>query len=217
MYQIIGVKRSFSLFGIACGAVVIVWVAFWPPQDPSEIGQWWKIASASVGYVSLLLWVAGETPLFPFLCRLPIVRSWFPNIDGEWRAELESNWGEIAKRLGSDSPRTLDDPVRAKVMIKSRLFFIRVNLVSDDNYSSSRSIFVRAVRDEEDGAVQLIYVYQNITLKPEGTDSTTHNGAARVNVISNKSERIWMQGTYWTDRNWQNALNTAGRITFRRI
>jgi hypothetical protein len=215
MYQIVGVKRSLSIFGITCGVVVLLWAAFWPPGDPSAIGQWWKVVSGSVGFVSLLLWIVGGTSLFPFVCRLPIVRSWLPDIDGQWRADLESNWAVVATRLGAGPPPPFNDPVRARVTIKSRLLFIRVNVESEDNYSRSRSIFVRATRDEEDGTVQVSYLYENTTSKPEQTDSSTHNGAARLNVIS-RGGRVWMEGTYWTDRNWQNGLNTAGRITLRR-
>ena len=84
---------------------------------------------------------------------------------------------------------------------------------SEDNYSRSRSIFVRATRDEEDGTVQISYLYENTTSMPKQTDSSTHNGAARLNVIA-RGGRVWMEGTYWTDRNWQNGLNTAGRSPF---
>jgi hypothetical protein len=51
MYQIPGVQRALSLFGLACGVAIVIWVVIWRPEDPTDVKQWWKIASGSVGYV----------------------------------------------------------------------------------------------------------------------------------------------------------------------
>jgi hypothetical protein len=215
MYQVIGVKRAITLFGLACVGTLILWGIIRPPDDPTDIGQWWKIGSAAVGNVSLLVWLIGQTAVFPFVCRIPFLRDWFPDIDGEWHAELESNWALIAQRAGL-STRPRGEPIRARLMIVSRLFFIKINLISDDNYSSSSTSFVGATRNEEDGSIQLVYVFRNTTLMPLETDSASHNGAASVQVIREPTGELSMQGSYWTDRNWTKAMNTAGRITLRR-
>jgi hypothetical protein len=214
MYQVIGVKRALSLFGlVSVGAFILLLIAE-PPKDSTNIGQWWKVASAAVGDVGLLVWLVGQTAVFPYFCRLPIVRSWFPDIDGEWQAELESNWDIIAQRAGAAMSQPGGEPTRAKIVIISRLLFIRMNLTTQ--YSFSRTISVSATRSEEDGSLQIAYLYQNTTLKPLETDSATHNGAALVRVNRESNKEISMQGTYWTDRNWHKAMNTAGRITLRR-
>jgi SMODS-associating 2TM, beta-strand rich effector domain len=139
---------------------------------------------------------------------------WFPDIDGEWHAELESNWELIAQRAGLDTPRPTEEPTRARITIISRLFLIKINLTTEYSCSSTSSVSV--TRNEEDGSFQLAYLYRNRTLKPLETDSSTHNGAGWLQVIQEPNGEVWMQGSYWTDRNWHKAMNTAGRITLRR-
>lgn len=215
MYQIIGAKRSITLFGLLCAAIIALWAVIAPPAQAYSIGQWWKITSGSVSLAALAVGLIGQSPIFPWLCRLPFVRSWFPPLDGEWLASLESNWPAIQQRAEPGSPSISLAPVKAKVTIIARLFYIRMNLASDDRYSTSKTIFVRATRDPEDGSVMLHYLYRNTTKLPKPTDSDSHDGAATLNV-EGVGTAIWMEGVYWTNRNWHLGLNTAGRMTLRR-
>lgn len=93
-----------------------------------------------------------------------------------------------------------------------------MNLASDSRYSTSKTVFVSVSRDDQDSSVQLNYIYENKTPVPESTDSATHNGAARVQIITDGTDgkEVWMEGTYWTDRKWVEGMNTAGTITFRK-
>jgi hypothetical protein len=216
MYQVIGIKRVLALFGMSCIGAFLIWAALAPPVDPMEWRAWWKIGSAAVGNVVLLVTIAGQTALFPFLCRLPGLRSRFPDIDGEWFAELESNWPIIQHQLGVEKVEVQPNLIRAKIAIRARLFFIYMNLESDDRYSTSKTIFVQAARDALDGSFQLNYIYQNQTLRPTDGDASVHHGAASLS-FHNDPTQPWMQGVYWTDRNWTKGLNTAGRITLRRV
>jgi hypothetical protein len=216
MYQIVGAKRVMSFFGLTCGAVVIIWAVMFPPDNVSDFGQWWKIVSAVVGDVMLLLVLVGQSELFPMFCRLPFIRNVFPDIDGEWRAELVSNWEEILRRSGTSTARPKGEPFRGRVVIVARLFDIKVRFSSDDNYSRSSSVFVQAERDEIIGRVRINYFYRNNTLEPLETDCAIHNGAASLEIYEEGAGSMWMEGTYWTDRNWHRALNTAGKITMRR-
>lgn len=215
MYQILGIRSALSYFGLLCAAVIAIWAALAPPVDPSSLKEWWKIASAAVAGCGLAVAVIGQTPLFPLLCRLPVVRSWFPPIDGQWKASLQSNWPAIQQRSLSGSAPVALAPVPATVTIIARLFFIRMNLASDNRYSTSKTVFVRASRDPEDGSVTLHYLYRNTTKVPETTDSDSHDGAANL-CVEGRGADIWLEGVYWTNRNWHIGLNTAGKITLRR-
>jgi hypothetical protein len=106
-------------------------------------------------------------------------------------------------------------PVAATVRIIARLFHIRINLASDNRYSTSKTIFVRATRDPEDGSVVLHYLYRNSTKVPQATDSDYHDGAANL-AVERHGDQLWLEGVYWTNRNWHPGLNTAGKITLRR-
>jgi hypothetical protein len=105
--------------------------------------------------------------------------------------------------------------VPATVTIIARLFFIRMNLASDSRYSTSKTVFVRASRDAEDGSVTLHYLYKNTTNVPKATDSDSHDGAANL-CVEWRGDDIWLEGVYWTNRNWHLGLNTAGKITLTR-
>ena len=216
MYQVIGLMRALTGFSLACLAVFLLWAFLAPPANFVDLKVWWRIASSSVTFVSLVVVFVGQTPIFPALCRLPLVRSWFPPIDGEWIATLESNWPVIKRLVDPNSTFVLNGPTQARITIISRLFFIRMNLVTDSRYSTSKTIFVRVMRDEHDASAQLYYVYRNTTLTPAETDSGSHNGAACLDIHVEKNGEIWMDGAYWTDRNWVKGMNTAGKITLRR-
>lgn len=71
-------------------------------------------------------------------------------------------------------------------------------------------------RDPEHGAIELNYSYHNVTLNPEVTDSGCHYGSARVEVHE-EDKCITLEGVYWTNRNWNKGLNTAGMIFFKRL
>ena len=38
----------------------------------------------------------------------------------------------------------------------------------------------------------------------------------RLEVIIGKNQAISLKGTYWTNRNWHKAANTAGKIEMKR-
>ena len=212
MYQILGIRCAFTLFGLLCAAVVALWAVLAPP---SSILEWWKIGSGAVSGCVLVVFLVGQSPLFAALCRLPLARNWFPPIEGQWKATLESNWPAIQQRVHLSGAPVALVPVPATVTIIARLFHIRMNLSSDDRYSTSKTVFVRATRDVEDGSVTLHYLYKNMTKLPEATDSDSHDGAANL-CVERQGKEIWLEGVYWTNRNWHRGLNTAGRITLRR-
>ena len=62
--------------------------------------------SVSVIAVSALLFVLGETTIFPRICSIPCVWRLFPNIDGEYAVEISSNWSTIKARNAGQEPET---------------------------------------------------------------------------------------------------------------
>jgi hypothetical protein len=212
MYQIIGIKRALTIFGLLCAAVITIWATV---AQPISIEQWWKIASGSVSATAMVVGLIGQSVIFPWLCRCPVVRSWFPPVDGQWIALLESNWATVQQGNRLDGAPTQLAPVKAKVTIIARLFYIRMNLAAYDRYSTSKTVFVRAIRDPDDSSVMLHYLYRNMTKVPVATDSDCHDGAANL-TVEGQGNGIWLEGVYWTNRNWHLGLSTAGKITLRR-
>ena len=152
---------------------------------------------------------------------------WFPWLDGEWRAEIRSNWPkvermylaakrEVPKFDALAAPLTEVDELvtRASVTIQSSLFDISIEITPDGTNKVSRTRFVRPRWAKPDWP-ELSYVYaqlDNTALAP--TDTRHHYGAGIVEYIAKTGE---LSGHYWTNRKAQAALNTAGTIVMRRV
>lgn len=220
MFDSAGLQRFLSvvLYVNAAFAVVLATEFFgFLPDFPLL-----SAASISVLAVSALVFLLGQTPLFPWLCGLPIIWRLFPNIDGEYEFEISSNWSIINARLEG---RNLEDSTDGeavlfkrigKARITTRLMQINVSLIMDDNYLKSETFSCSFIRYRDGRQPVLFYIYDSHVTVPKNTDSQRHLGAARVAVPMQRRPKV-LEGTYWTDRNWHLGLNTAGRVLMRRL
>lgn len=213
MYQVIGLTKTLSAFAITCLAVFLL-LNFHNLQallDGPLQGLQRPVMSA-VWWGSIVFYVLGETPLFVWLCRAPLIRKFLPPIDGEWDVQLQSNWGVMQKWLGQGDGALLH-AVKGRVKIKARFSKVQMEFVSESKYSDSKTISVSVRPSEQMGLIELNYMYVNYTQVPVATDTNTHTGAARV-FVKERGKGLVMEGTYFTDRKWTEGLNTAGTITF---
>lgn len=212
MYQSIGIVGMLKGFG---ALVAVVFFALISIDGGLSTAEMIRKISSSVTISAFVILVLGQSPLFPSICKLPVVRGYFPPIDGEWKVTLDSNWDKIKEMKGIAGDKvTL--PVEGTVKIKSRLLFVHISFDSNSRYSGSKTVCVSISRDPYDSTIKLNYIYENHTPTPEATDSPIHNGAARVTISEDDVNGLTMTGTYWTDRKWTEGMNTAGRITYRR-
>lgn len=214
MYQVIGVRNALTVFGLLSLVIFLFFNHGNLSQlvdNPLMLG---RAASTSVTMTGFLFVVLGETPIFPWICKIPFIRNYFPPINGEWEVTLQSNWGTIQRMRGEQE---VEDKVvkQGKVKITSRFFGVRMKFEGHDCYSKSSSVCVSVRRDPQHGTIELNYIYENITRNPLSSDCSSHNGAARVEVQDGDG-KISLEGVYFTDRNWNQGLNTAGHITFER-
>lgn len=210
MYQSIGLGKIFTLFALIAGAVAVG--TFWL-MPPTNLLGWWKPVSFGMTASSFLIIGIGQSFLFPMLCRLWGLRDIAPDISGDWRVELESNWPVIAQMSGLPTPKS--STVLATIRVKARLLRVTVTLDADTKYSTSKAVCVSAVRDEDAGDLRLYYVYANHTPNPEATDSSHHFGAALVDFRGQGAEMTG-SGLYWNNRNWTKGLNAAGTMRWER-
>lgn len=210
MYQSIGVATILRLFAIIALVVGVAVVAVWPPT--SLIG-WWKPISTGVSVSSVLILSLGQSPAFPWLCRQKWIRDVAPDISGTWRATLNSNWPTIAKLAGLNPGDGA--PVAAEIRVVARLLRVKITLCSDSKYSKSKSVSVSVMRDEDNGDVRLYYTYENTTENPVTSDCSHHFGSAYLDVLGSGDQMV-LEGLYWTNRNWNAGLNTAGTIRWER-
>lgn len=215
MYQVLGIQKCLFYFATLC-IIIFGALSFWRFAEVfGGFGAFWRVCSTSVSVATFAVLILGQTPIFPLICRLPLVRKYFPPIDGEWLVTIRSNWNVVRQLVGQPVGEVLFSK-QGKISINSRLFSVRMKFQSDDKYSKSSTTVVGVRRDPEHGSVELNYSYHNVTHNPEVTDSGCHYGSARVEVHDEKNV-ITLDGEYWTNRNWNKGLNTAGLIAFERL
>lgn len=211
MYQVLGFKTCLVYVLFLC---LFIFVGLYFCFPPSELGDYWSLVKLAAT-ATLFLVGLGQTPLFPRICKLPWVKNYFPPIDGEWQVVIRSNWNVLRQLVGEAKGEALFSK-EGKVTITSRLFSVQMKFQSNDKYSKSSTTMVGVRRDPEHGTIELNYCYHNATRNPNVTDSGCHYGAARVEVHED-SGQVSLEGEYWTNRNWNKGLNTAGLITFERM
>ncbi len=220
MYQLFGAAVLAKWFvWLSGGIAVLTMLAELVLGRPVPTGApllWWFWTSLGSGATmgALILFGLGSTGLFPKLCRLRPLCGVFPDLDGTWRGTLESSWPRVSARLENASAQSSAQLVSATLTVKARLLSIHLSLDTDSRYSDSETILVGVSKNGGDVPC-LTYVFRNRTPNPLPTDSGIHHGAARLE-LRHEDGVPTLRGAYWTDRNWEKGLNTAGAGVFRK-
>ncbi|MBS1092964.1 hypothetical protein JK208_15445 [Gluconobacter sp. Dm-74] len=230
MYSVIGIKRILAAYGwiatFFLGIILLIErVRLLSALTTSNIfpvlGVFWGAVGKALMLAAGLLWLLGETPLFAVVCRNRWIRRFVPDLDGKWVGTVNSNWLLISHRSSvAQSPpdpgvEQRIAPTNVTVTIQARLLSVTMTLEADTNYSDSETLLVGVTKRPGSGVVEVRYIYQNRTRNPQRSDSASHLGAAILD-LEQKGNEMFLTGPYWTNRNWQNGLNTAGTVTFRR-
>ena len=225
--MIFALNRSLILSALVLLVVAICvgLLSFGYAETPHDLLGWSSKIAFLISGIFVLL---GIRPILRALHFITFAKYWwFPWLDGEWRAEIRSNWpkvqrmylaakGEGLKFDALAAPLTDADELvtMASVTIQSSLFEISIEIAPDGTNKVSRTRFVQP-RWARPDRTELSYVYaqlDNAVLAP--TDTRQHYGAGIVEYIERTGE---LSGHYWTNRKAQAALNTAGTITMRRV
>jgi len=152
------------------------------------------------------------------------------DLGGLYRIEMTSNWPAI-KRLTEAANSTSSifnvfDPealpptkaVTGFAILEVGLFGlkIRMKMNSTGNDSVSRGEDIRK-DDARRAILRYVFVQTNAPHATASTDEPQHSGAAEL-VFDPKADKIGVfSGKYWTNRNYQKGMNTAGDIRLIRI
>ncbi len=156
-----------------------------------------KSISFTISTITILAWLFGKH-LWKYVYIKFLERNFCPNFNGTWMASIESNF----------SPNTY---VEFPLTIEADFFSIKMkgNTTIGRTYTNLCKI-VRA----EDDSFELVYMFRVMNDSPSDSDAVFYEGAARLRVID--IDTMQMKGVFWTNRCWQNNLNTAGSITLTR-
>ena len=216
-----------TLLVLAVLAVVCVPLLFDQSATATEI---WSRRGVVLLVLNLLIAALCIRPVFRVVHLISFGKTWlFPMLDGEWEAEIRSNWPRIKHMYGAardggpafDAMRTelsdseLEESVtRAKVTIASNLLTMSLRLEPHASARISRTRFVRAEWRKPD-MPEISYVYEQDDPGPvAATDARRHFGAGilRYDEVSDT-----LAGDYWTQRREDAGFNTAGSIILRRV
>lgn len=150
--------------------------------------------SFTISSVTILAFVFGKY-LWKYFYFDFFKHKFCPDFNGTWTASIKSNF----------SP---DTQVEFPLHIEADFFSIKMtgNTTIGRTYTNLCKI-VRA----EDNSFELVYMFKVMNDSPSASDGMFYEGAARLRVIDINS--MQMKGVFWTNRCWQNNLNTAGSIT----
>lgn len=179
-----------------------------------------------------LLFVASNKWIFRQVWRVYRLanKDAFPDISGTWDVQLKSNFPIYSKLVESACHQgpafnvltDIDDNdgdlkvMSGKAEIDVSFLSIEIRLNFDDDRFPSHSVTLSASPIKKVTGIpfhQLAYVYHSSRPDTVPNDQTEHLGAGKVDILDNGSK---LSGIYWTNRNWKQAANTAGRITYSR-
>jgi len=221
MYQAIGVSGLLKGFGyVVVGLALLLATGAWGYLPELQNLTLNRFAASVIGGMALI-WVLGQTAMFPWICRNMGLWRWFPPIDGRYQVEMASNWSVVQARSQGDAATEFDAAADAfskvgTMTITARLLDVHVHLEMDDGYSQSDTIACSLRPASGGGPPHLYYVYRAEVPVPKSSDSEQHHGAARI-PLPKRKDLSELSGTYWTDRNWHKGLNTAGRISLNQV
>lgn len=131
-----------------------------------------------------------------------------PDLNGTWKVELESSYtDEVGNKLRPT----------ATAEIKMDFFNFRMTLKSNNSSLTSEVVVSKIVRNEETKRFHLSYMFHAINKKldKKQTDADEFDGSAKLNISFEDNLKIEMNGVYWTNRKYEENMQTAGDIRFR--
>ena len=148
-------------------------------------------------------------------------------MNGEWNVKLESNYPILEKLKKSAKGKRVFDVASADIKLPDLSVHefdasinqswedVKIEFRPNGNSPLQKSetltcSFFKSKRPDRQG---LTYVYRQESNTSSNTDDESFYGAAEL-IIADDAQS--MSGHYWTKRQWQKGLNTAGKITFTR-
>lgn len=224
---IFALTRS-GLIKLIVTVIVLIICAMLLVENLSALGVWKARGTVIMGVNVLVLAMCHPT-VYGVVHRITLADFWlFPRLDGEWDAEICSNWPRIrrtyeAARSKKEQFDAMSDPLgpaeetaritKAKVTIKSSLLTIEMRLEPENSKRNSTTRFVRPLWNRPQPP-ELTYVFKQIDPGPIAvTDDPEHFGAGLLHYDPVSKSLV---GQYWTQRAERSGFNTAGRIALTR-
>jgi len=190
------------------------------------------IASIVSGFIALFLVSQG----WRLVWKLPVVgaklsRTLFYDLNGDWTAELQSNWPIVEKtkdaaQSDGETFDVFDDAslpnlreLSFDVTIKQSWFRTDVEFLPNETTPllESKTVSVEFFK-AENGTKSMAWVFEVKNKSKNGarlaiSDEQNYLGAAKLKLSEDGSE---LAGEFWQNRSWHRCLNAAGLIVLKR-
>lgn len=150
--------------------------------------------SFTISTVTILAWLFGKY-FWKFFYFGFFKRNFCPDFNGTWMASIKSNFSPNA---------------HVEFPLKIEADFFSIRMTGNTTIGRTYTNLCKIVRAEDD-CFELVYMFRVMNDSPSDSDAAFYEGAARLRVVDINS--MQMKGVFWTNRCWQNNLNTAGSIT----
>ena len=167
--------------------------------------------------------------------RVRPLRHWFPDLNGTYDVELQSNWPIVKALLDAGmegvpfDPRQPETvlpalmPIKLKARIDLGFYSAQVTMWSEVQEGNrviidrSRTLSTTLLRPCDGHPHRLIYTYQQVNRRDRmaASDDTAFEGTAILAIEDVESGEL--RGQFWSNRGWHRGLATAGIIVFKRI
>ena len=203
-----------------------------PPRKGSALRNGASAALQALGVAVFLVTAMNLTGAWRYLWTpnpvLDLNNVIFPDLNGEWEGVLLSNGPLRNQELDTSQVQPKPDCtvfglgnidkyacINVRVSIDMSFLDTSVALGGVGARSTSHTTNVWLKRRSGGQYAKLTYIYE--VRQPGSTrkDERRFTGAAELEILPGKS--LILEGGYWTDRNWIDAGNTAGRIRLTRM
>ncbi|WP_415671439.1 hypothetical protein [Vibrio parahaemolyticus] len=203
LYPITKVIRWLSVIYVLL-VIIIALIVF--KVKGQESGEVLSLAGYALSYAVvfelLLLFIFKVGWRYIWKLIPPMNRLLFPDINGEWEAEIDWVWYNTDD---SESASIKKGSTKATVVIEQSLIDVVIYLTTTKSTSESKLVYPRK---DQNSKLELYYIYESQTNTGDTETRSDHRGCSILKFNPNNLEQI--VGNYWTDR------NTRGRYTFSR-
>ncbi len=184
--------------------------------------------------VAAIIWLFLWRPVWRWLWTLPVLGEYlekkvFPDLNGTWQIEIQSNWpvikalADAAKSpfiaqldVTSDrdkNPEFVSSSFVGKIEQDWRKSSLTVLSNKQSPLRKSRTISFDLLPASDSDPKRVAWTFRQENTDLAETDERNFLGSALLEV-ENKN---LIEGHYWNNRAWELGLNSAGRITMKRL
>lgn len=155
----------------------------------------------------------------------------FPDLNGKWKVELHSNWPRQLQLLEAAQSKEKEFDMRncgetelaelstleLEADIRQSWWKIEMSLYNPVSVTPIRQSNTISIIPFAQNGLQksgILYIFKQENMTDNVSDSNEFYGAARLEYDFGKDE---LSGLVWTARMWQRAMNTASKVTFKRL